>query len=79
MAKITKSEVKQIISEELERFKKIKSLEAKKASILESIEQIEEGKSENWNKLQELLDVTTKKIYLTCCGIGSQGMTKKSF
>lgn len=61
MAKITKSEVKQIISEELERFKKIKSLEAKKASILESIEQIEEGKSENWNKLQELLDVTTKE------------------
>lgn len=61
MAKITKSEIKKIISEELERFKKIKSLEAKKTAILESIEQIEEGKSENWNKLQELLDVTTKE------------------
>jgi len=61
MSKITKSEIKQIISEEIERFKKIKSLKAKKTAILESIEELKEGKSENWDKLQGLLDVTTKE------------------
>ena len=60
MAKITKSEVKQIISEEIERFKKIKSLEEKKSAILESLKHLEEGKKENWEELQKLLDVKTK-------------------
>jgi|688.fasta_scaffold92568_5 hypothetical protein len=60
MAKITKSEIKQIISEEIARFKKIKSLEEKKSAILESLKQLEEGKKENWEELQKLLDVTTK-------------------
>jgi hypothetical protein len=58
--KINKSEIKQIISEEIERFKKIKFLEEKKTAILENLNQLEEGKKENWNELQELLGVTTK-------------------
>ncbi len=61
MSKINKSEIKQIISEEIERFKKIKSLKAKKTAILESIEELKEGKKENWDEIQSLLDVTTKE------------------
>jgi len=60
MSKITKSGIKQIISEEIARINKIKSLEEKKSSILESLKQLEEGKKENWEEIQELLDVTTK-------------------
>jgi len=43
MAKLTKSELKQIISEEVERFKRIKSLEDKKKMLEEAIEKMENG------------------------------------
>lgn len=43
MQKITKSELKQIISEEVVRFKKVKSLEEKKKMLEETIKKMEEG------------------------------------
>jgi hypothetical protein len=43
MEKITKSELKQIISEEVARFKQVKSLEEKKRILEEAIKKMEEG------------------------------------
>jgi len=43
MEKITKSELKQIISEEVVRFKKVKSLEEKKRILEEAIKKMEDG------------------------------------
>lgn len=58
--KITKSELKQIIKEEAERFVKINALEKKKANLTKQINEIYEEESEEEN-LEELFGFGTKK------------------
>jgi hypothetical protein len=60
--KITKSELIKMISEEVDKAKRIKSLENKKSAILESIKKLEEGnRPSNERELSELLDITNKE------------------
>lgn len=64
MEKITKSELKQIISEEIDRFKKIKSLEEKKKMIEEAIKKMEEDEDLDeisWKGVKSALGFTGKK------------------
>lgn len=64
MAKVTKSELKQIISEEVERFKKIKSLEDKKKMLEEAIKKMEEGEELDeisWKGVKSALGFAGKK------------------
>lgn len=79
MSKITKSQIATIISEEIERFKKIKSLEEKKHSILETLNQLEEGKVENWNEIEKLLEITTKDALFDMLWNYQSGDEQKSF
>lgn len=64
MEKITKSELKQIISEEVVRFKKVKSLEDKKKMLEEAIKKMEEGEDLDeisWKGIGKALGVVGDK------------------
>jgi hypothetical protein len=64
MAKITKSELKQIISEEVARAKKIKELQEKKKVLQEAIKKMEEGEDLDeisWGGVKSALGFAGKK------------------
>jgi DNA repair exonuclease SbcCD ATPase subunit len=83
MATIKKSEIKQIISEEIARAKNIKSLEAKKKMLEEAIKKMEEGEELDelsFQGIKNALNLGGKKVGDAASAAGQKvGATAEKF